>query len=366
MIFLLSYIDSYRFEDGVLLPGDDILFSKSGTLWFNTIGASASDYFFGLTPEESFAYMDNAPFQVAPEVKFVTLQTRWTSFLSGENSGRFVDSLTQMAFVRFELGGADGTAEVGTHPITIYAIDPITADMTVIADISNWIGISEDEWDQSDGDGLAVNGGPDILIGGKGTDWLWGGFDDDIAKGKGGQDFIDGGHGRDRLFGGPGDDQIDGAGDADRINGGPGRDRVNGDKGVGAEGRDVIYGGRGADWLNGNGGADKIFGQRGNDLIYGGKGNDTLTGGPGRDSFVFGKALVQNTGHGRDTITDFDPDADMIEIFGLGGGFRRVDIRQAGDNVEVSFAKTKITLLDLEVDAITKSVFTFDDRFFEL
>ena len=56
----------------------------------------------------------------------------------------------------------------------------------------------------------------------------------------------------------------------------------------------------------------------------------------------------------------------MIEIFGLGGGFRRVDIRQAGDDVEVSFAKTKITLLDLEVDAITKSVFTFDDRFFEL
>nr|WP_240620944.1 hypothetical protein [Pseudooceanicola lipolyticus] len=167
MIFLLSYIDSYRFEDGVLLPGDDILFSKSGTLWFNTIGASASDYFFGLTPEESFAYMDNAPFQVAPEVNFVSLKERWTSFLSGENSGRFVDSLTQMAFVRFELGGADGTAESGRHPITIYAIDPINAEMTVIADISNWIGISEDEWDESDGDGLDVNGGPDILWGEK-------------------------------------------------------------------------------------------------------------------------------------------------------------------------------------------------------
>jgi Ca2+-binding RTX toxin-like protein len=79
---------------------------------------------------------------------------------------------------------------------------------------------------------------------------------------------------------------------ADQLDGGSGDDRVGGGSGA-----DVLVGGSGHDTLTGGGGEDRLAG---------GRGNDMLTGGPGADIFVF------DTGHGHDTINDFDPAEDRL------------------------------------------------------
>ena len=73
-------------------------------------------------------------------------------------------------------------------------------------------------------------------------------------------------------------------------------------------------------------GRDSLFGWDKADVIHGGDGDDriaglgdadTLTGGAGRDHFVYGAAS-----EGGDTITDFTPGQDKIEVSaaGFGGG----------------------------------------------
>ena len=62
--------------------------------------------------------------------------------------------------------------------------------------------------------------------------------------------------------------------------------------------------------ITGTGGNDTLTGTAGNDTINGLGGDDTLSGGSGADVFVFQAA----GGNGLDTITDFDPAEDTIQI----------------------------------------------------
>jgi Ca2+-binding RTX toxin-like protein len=62
----------------------------------------------------------------------------------------------------------------------------------------------------------------------------------------------------------------------------------------------------------GSNGADFIVGGRGNDTIKGVEGNDTITSGPGNDLIVVNLSS--------DTITDFDPSSDTLEIISGGAG----------------------------------------------
>jgi Ca2+-binding RTX toxin-like protein len=64
--------------------------------------------------------------------------------------------------------------------------------------------------------------------------------------------------------------------------------------------------------LQGNYGFNTITGSSFNDLLNGNRGNDTLTGGAGADTFRFDSALNATTN--RDTITDFNPAEDRIEL----------------------------------------------------
>jgi Ca2+-binding RTX toxin-like protein len=64
--------------------------------------------------------------------------------------------------------------------------------------------------------------------------------------------------------------------------------------------------------LQGNYGFNTISGSGFDDLLNGNRGNDTLTGGGGADTFRFDSALNATTN--RDTITDFNPLADRIEL----------------------------------------------------
>ncbi|MEH1902687.1 MAG: hypothetical protein V7L04_15045 [Nostoc sp.] len=80
----------------------------------------------------------------------------------------------------------------------------------------------------------------------------------------------------------------------------------------------IIYGTSGNDYLTGTeinnriygyAGDDTLIGGSGEDYLVGGDGNDILTGGSGTDTFV-----LNYSGGGIDTITDFSVNDDILEI----------------------------------------------------
>ncbi|MEM1372860.1 MAG: calcium-binding protein [Pseudomonadota bacterium] len=90
---------------------------------------------------------------------------------------------------------------------------------------------------------------------------------------------------------------------------------------LGTAGSNSLSGGSGDDWLFGEAGNDTLVGGAGNDLLTDGSGQDVLTGGAGADVFQLG---LDGSG---DTITDFNPDEDLIEIIGLPlGSMNDVDL----------------------------------------
>ena len=143
------------------------------------------------------------------------------------------------------------------------------------------------------GDNLNIKGftGSQEFSGGDGNDTLSGGRGDDILSGGSGDDTLDGGDQRDTLDGGAGDDLL-----------------------KGGRGNDTLDGGAGDDTLVGGKGADTLEGGAGDDRLAGGQGDDTLTGGLGSDTFVQDFSNVN-----ADTITDFNPNQDVIDLKGFGG-----------------------------------------------
>ncbi|NGN43477.1 type I secretion C-terminal target domain-containing protein [Mesorhizobium sp. CGMCC 1.15528] len=72
---------------------------------------------------------------------------------------------------------------------------------------------------------------------------------------------------------------------------------------------DVLFGGNGDDTLNGLSGSDTLNGGAGNDKLIGMSGDDTLIGGAGSDIFAYTAREF-----GRDTIKDFAPGTDKIDL----------------------------------------------------
>jgi Ca2+-binding RTX toxin-like protein len=111
--------------------------------------------------------------------------------------------------------------------------------------------------------------------------------------------------GNDSLSAGEGDDTAFGGEENDTIGGDTGNDLL-----FGNQGDDILVGGAGDDTLYGGLGKDILEGGTGKDLFIGGQGNDSLTGGEGADTFAFSFFGAENT----DTLTDFDPTEDVIQL----------------------------------------------------
>lgn len=254
--------------------------------------------------------------------------------------------------------------------------------------------------------------GGDTLFGGEGEDTLRGGAGDDtlielpalesdVLRGGDGYDLLDlarlgatvsgpceplfvdlertlshGIGGTDRLFdieaivtpdAGSGfptalNDTLKGDDEANLFSSGAGNDRLvgraGGDTLFGAGGEDVLKGGRGRDTLKGGDDADTLRGGRGNDLLDGGGGHDLITGGEGGDTFRFATRT-------RDTVTDFQPDADQLLI----GTFLVSDFdalveqaRELGGDLHIGLdGGGKIILLETNFDLLTPENVVFFD-----
>jgi Ca2+-binding RTX toxin-like protein len=171
-----------------------------------------------------------------------------------------------------------------------------------------------------------------------GNDTIRGGAGNDTLEGGDGNDMLDGGTGSDLMIGGTGNDAfvVDDAGDVVLELPGGGYDTVTASVswtlGANLERLEIIgaatsatgngldntlIGNNSANILNGMAGNDRLQGGGGNDVLIGGLGFDILEGGSGSDSFRFTKPS-----EGRDTILDFAPRQDFVEISvgGFGGG----------------------------------------------
>ncbi len=210
-------------------------------------------------------------------------------------------------------------------------------------------GDDADTFDGGLGDDSAAGGaGDDTLLGGGGGDSLSGGGGKDALFGGGGKDHLQGNGGKDLLQGNGGKDTLQGGGGRDTLEGGGGKDLLEG-----GGGRDLLLGGGGRDILDGGGGKDTMEGGNGRDQIFGGRGSDTLTGDGGNDLFIFDR------GNGRDTITDFQQNRDKIMIQGGAADFAALEITQAGDDVLIRIANTRVTIEDDLVENFTAGDFLF-------
>lgn len=206
-------------------------------------------------------------------------------------------------------------------------------------------------------DRLSGLGGNDSLAGGTGADTLAGGDDNDTLGGGAGNDSLAGGNGDDSLAGSDGADTLHGGAGADALRGGAGDDDY---LGVGADGvADTVYeqagegydrvfasashtlganleylqlnagasgignalantliGNTAANTLKGLDGADRLDGREGSDRLYAGV--DAFT-----DVFVFASALSA-TGN-VDTLYEFAPGEDRIELSATIFGALRAD-----------------------------------------
>jgi len=78
--------------------------------------------------------------------------------------------------------------------------------------------------------------------------------------------------------------------------------------------------------------------------LDGGAGNDILTGGAGSDVFVFG------ANDGSDTITDFNPAEDKLQLQGVTSPYQ-LNVSSDGGNTVISYGETTITLQGVEMTA---------------
>ncbi|KEJ90345.1 calcium-binding protein [Sulfitobacter donghicola] len=197
-------------------------------------------------------------------------------------------------------------------------------------------------------DGTAGN---DKTNGEDGVDIMSGLAGNDQLDGKAGDDVLDGGDGKDKLTGGLGDDTAIGGDGNDLLEGGSGNDLLQG-----GSRNDRLHGGDDDDILEGGNGNDKLYGDAGDDALTGGFGKDVMSGGAGADTFHF-----ESRSH-RDTITDFENGADMLDFSAHASinSIADLSIAQNGSNTVISYGgPDSVTLLNTDMALIEETDFIF-------
>ena len=224
------------------------------------------------------------------------------------NDGKIVDAQGDGV----SLTEADGGTLISAGEGNSLFVANVTPDQLGASNITvdgQAIDVSPDSDFRSILDVIAPTGGV-TAVGGDGDDTLTGSVGSDTLDGGAGDDQLNSGRGADTLDGGEGNDTIQGGMGDDVIYGGEGNDELGG-----GQQDDFLDGGAGDDVLRGGAGTDTLQGGAGNDVLDGGSRSDVLTGGDGEDTFVQDFSLG-----GADTITDFNPDQDTIDIRGLAEG----------------------------------------------
>ncbi len=164
-----------------------------------------------------------------------------------------------------------------------------------------------------DDDTLFGGRGFDQIDAGVDDDAVEAGYGDDTVTGGEGNDTLEGRQGKDLLTGGSGDeddptdlpddvDPVDGN-DLDSLLGGRGSDTI-----FGGDDDDTLFGGTGNDSLSGGNDDDDILAGLGNDTINGGEGADSMFGSADKDRFVIDSrtAGIGDTVDGGEGGDDFD------------------------------------------------------------
>lgn len=166
--------------------------------------------------------------------------------------------------------------------------------------------------------------GVDTLTGGALNDTLSGLGGNDILNGMAGNDVLGGGSGADSMTGGTGDDiyVVDDPGDLVIEYANEGIDTVQSSISyilpTVVENLTLVFG---AGSINGTGNAanNVIIGNESENVFTGKGGAEILTGGAGADTFVIANGDTGAAVGQRDTITDFTPGTDKIDLTGLDG-----------------------------------------------
>ena len=390
----------YESQD-VTLGGDDTIFgNKNDDVIFG--GAGADDIQGNLDSDVIFG--DHGK---------VTLSTASSIYESTSASEGGKDTITGNQGPDFVFGGAAGDNIAGNEGADVVFGDHGLITIVHRAGTSTYESIEVEE------------GGDDTITSDDGNDFVFGGAGGDDVEGNDGSDVVFGDHGKVTLnetasvfestnsaFGGPdviagqsGDDFVFGGADGDNITTDTGNDVVFGDSGIvtlipsdelaeyesqfvadgGADniethsGKDVIFGGVDTDTIiagteddvvfgdNGLvryegsvtlyesvattddawGGWDTIYGDAGDDVIFGGQDGDNITGNAG-DDWVFGD-------HGRVVLTpQAENEAPKIELTSISpnyGGSDSIDTHDGSDYVFGGQAGDEITT-DTEDDVV--------------
>ncbi|MDA5555733.1 calcium-binding protein [Shimia sp. MMG029] len=217
-------------------------------------------------------------------------------------------------------------------------------------------------------DSLHGYAGNDTLIGGDGTDRLYGGDGNDRLEGGAGDDYLRDDDGKDVFDGGAGFDTASywGHKSGVTVNLQTGKNSSS-DTYVSIEGvvgsqeaNDHLTGDSGDNYIRGAAGHDTLIGAGGEDTLRGDAGNDRMSGGAGADVFEF------HNGFGRDVITDFalTGAADVLDFSEVTEIKSFSDLMsnhasQNGDDVIISMGSHRITLQDVDLDALNGDHFMF-------
>ena len=129
---------------------------------------------------------------------------------------------------------------------------------------------------------------------------------------------------------------------------------------TGDGGANSLLGGGGNDWLAGGGGADTLSGGAGRDTLIGGQGADSLSGGAEADAFAFA------AGFGSDTLADFRPGEDRLDLRALGLTIGSFDawlgshaVASGGDTIITIDADNTIALAGVAIASLRATDFAF-------